>query len=206
MKSALLLAGTLVLVGCTTPIIDYGPAHTPTPVVQVIPSPRPPATPTVLREFPPTVTPTTGVVPPNRDDPKLMVQTYFDLLQRGDRDTASSFWRDPRAKEADVKKVNAMFPPGSMQSYEIGQVQPNGAAGTIYYAVPVAMTTTPSSGPVVRYAVCLTLSRSNVPTGNTNPPYPIVIRSAQVNQTGADGDTVMRLATAMAQAGDCGVA
>jgi hypothetical protein len=61
-----------------------------------------------------------------------------------------------------------------------GEAQVEGAAGTIYYAVPTVLRAYQTDGSIQRFYGCYLLTRSNVPTDDAGPPFSIFIRSAHI--------------------------
>jgi hypothetical protein len=86
-----------------------------------------------------------------------------------------------------------------------GEVRSEGAAGTIYFAVPTVLRAYQTNGSTQLFYGCYLLTRTNVPTDDTAPPFPIVIRSAQIISApdGAGERELMNRAIALIHASGC---
>lgn len=150
---------------------------TPAPETPTSPPPSPTAPPTALPTAPPAA-PTSPPVPPpapempydDRGDPVRLLASYINAVNRGEYPRAWAYWENPPnpsyedfvqgyAETASV--LLAVRPP----------TQLDGAAGSLYAAIPSLLLARHVDGSRHAFVGCYVARRPNVDTGGTTPDW-----------------------------------
>jgi hypothetical protein len=142
-------------------------------------------------------------------NPLKLLESYYNAIHRKEYLRAYSYWERPGTGPTSTPPFYPTFVEGYANTAFVwlttGEVRSEGAAGTIYHAVPVVLRAYQIDGSTHRFYGCYLLTRTNVPSGDAAPPFPIVIRGAQIISAAADADEreLMNQAIALVRASDC---
>lgn len=174
---SILIASALVLSACASPTASPTPVPT-TPVTLPTVAPTETLVPTTQSSPTPTVAPTSvpGNLPDigasnyldDRSTPAALMLSYFNALNRQEYLRAYAYYQDTTSigtfdefmkGYADLQSVSVVF----------GAISSEGAAGSIYYTVPMILNSIQTSGAQQKYAACYIL-RLPQPANFTAPP------------------------------------
>ncbi len=147
-------------------------------------------------------------VPPERNDATAMMEQYFKLITGKQYAEAYAYWATPgtgpNSTPPDYQSFVNGYKDTASITVQIGPVRPDGAAGTIYFPVPIVLRASTASGQQ-QFWGCYLLSRTNAPIGNTLPPYPIVIRQAHIMaaDAGTTPQALLNMADQFVQQAKC---
>ncbi len=145
----------------------------------------------------------------NWSDPVALVNSYYNAINRREYQRAYSYWEQPGrpgAVPASYQEFAAGYRDTASVAITTGTVTSDAGAGSVYYGVPVVIAATQSDGSVQRFYGCYAVHRVNVPVGDSAPPYPLQLSTANVAQAAADADpgALLAQANALAEARQCG--
>ncbi|MBF9031645.1 hypothetical protein HKCCE3408_14685 [Rhodobacterales bacterium HKCCE3408] len=120
----------------------------------------------------------------DRSDPDAVVTSYFNALSSHDYPRAWSYWHENERPPFDAFADGH----GDIERIEIrtGEVFAEGAAGSVWWQVPVVARATTLSGTEMITAGCMILSQPRPELVDTPPYAPIAIRGGELLP--ADGD------------------
>ncbi len=159
---SILIVSVFVLSACAAPTASPTPAPT-TPLTLPTIASTPTSEPTTAPSPTPTVSPTTapGALPDisssnyvdDRSTPAALMSSYFNALNRKEYLRAYSYYQDTTSIGSFDKFMQGYE---NLQSVSIvfGQISNEGAAGTIYYTVPMVLNFTQTSGTQEKSANC----------------------------------------------------
>jgi len=167
--------------------------HTPPPPATDTPLPptaTPEPSPTDVPPTPePTVTPGPGGPEgyvDNRSGPLELMQSYINAINRHEYARAYGYWDEGSAVGA-FEDFEAGFADTQAVTLTTGTIMGEGAAGSLFYVVPVTLHALTSGGEQV-FAGCYTLHLSQ-PGVQAEPPFrPMAIRFADVDEVPAGTD------------------
>jgi hypothetical protein len=164
----------VILTSCQTPTpvvtpteAPKGPTATPEVTIQVVTNTAtatvalPTSTPIPLV----TATSLPGTLPDysattyldDRSSPAALILSYANAINRYEYLRAYSYWTNPNDYLGTLDTFTASFNNITGETISMGQITSDGAAGSIYYSVPAAVTDTINGGGVNKYAVCFVL-------------------------------------------------
>jgi hypothetical protein len=122
--------------------------------------------------------------PPYRDDrstPEAVVQSLYNAINRHEYLRAYSYYGEQGAP-ADFEDFAAGYADTVAVAILLGAVRSEGAAGSVYYSVPVALDVVSTQDFHTRFAGCYTLRLSN-PRGQQTPPFaPLHIERGELRE------------------------
>jgi hypothetical protein len=147
-----------------------------------------------------------GGAPPyldDRNDGADVIRSYYNAIDRREYDRAYSYW-EPGAAASHLPPY-AQFKAGYADTQsvrlDIGPVWAQGAAGSAYQSIAVALTAKLTNGTSRNYAGCYVLRLGN-PHIQDNPPYhPWAIQSATIQNAASAADATGRLSSICNQNG-----
>jgi hypothetical protein len=182
---AIMLLLGIFLASCQTPVqptVTSEPkGNTPTPGVTYLVVTN---TPTATAELPtatqmPTATATMEPVTlpdysghayiDDRSTPAALIFSYINAINRHEYLRAYSYWPNPGAALGTLDAFTTSFNNVESEIVTLGQVTSEGAAGSIYFTIPAALTDNLTGGGVNKFAVCYTL-RFPQPANYGAPP------------------------------------
>jgi hypothetical protein len=89
--------------------------------------------------------------------PAALILSYANAINRFEYLRAYSYWTTPADYLGTLDAFTASFANVTSETITLGQVTSEGAAGSVYYSVPAAMTDALNGGGVNKYAVCFVL-------------------------------------------------
>lgn len=150
-----------------TPIVEV---VTSTPVVLPTVALPTVALPTVTSTSLPTVAPTATASSPSGlpdysvtaylDDlstPATEILSYVNAINRHEYLRAYSYWGSPSGYIGTLDAFTNSFANTTSETIALGQVVGEGAAGSVYYTLPTAVTDTLNGGGTAKYAICFIL-------------------------------------------------
>ncbi len=122
----------------------------------------------------------------NRSDPESLIRSLYSSINHHEYARAWSYYADPPAK--DFATYSKGFETTAHVDVLIGEVSGDGAAGSIFFNVPVAIRAKDDSGKVSSFAGCYVLRQVN--GAIQEPPFtPLHIQSAKLKPIKADDFT-----------------
>lgn len=113
-----------------------------------------------------------------------LINSYYNALNRNEFPRAYSYWTAPGTGPTSTPPDYNSFVNGyantASSGLSVGAIQSEGAAGTIYYRVPVVLIATQKNGAIQRYFGCYLLKQINVVVDNVPPPHSITISNAHI--------------------------
>jgi len=119
----------------------------------------------------------------NRSTATDVVRSFYNAINRHEYLRAWSYFHEP--ERPDLESFIKGYADTASVRLEIGNEGSEGAAGTVYWTVPVAIEATHGNGTSASFAGCYTLSQSNPAVQATPPFQPIGIRKGEIR--GASG-------------------
>ena len=104
----------------------------------------------------------------DRSDPAAIVRSYYNALSRGEYARAWSYYGDAKLV-ADYPAFAAGYAATASVELALGPVATEGAAGSLYGTVPVAIAATAKDGTVTVFAGCYTTRQ--VQPAIQEPPF-----------------------------------
>ena len=101
--------------------------------------------------------------------PAALILSYVNAINRHEYLRAYSYWPNPGDALGTLDAFTSSYDNVESETITLGQVTSEGAAGSIYFTVPVALTDHLSGGSVNKYAICYTL-RFPQPANYGAPP------------------------------------
>lgn len=101
--------------------------------------------------------------------PAALILSYVNAINRHEYLRAYSYWPNPGDALGTLDAFTSSYDNVESETITIGQVTSEGAAGSIYFSVPVALTDQLSGGGMNKYAICYTL-RFPQPANYGAPP------------------------------------
>ncbi|HEX2910751.1 MAG TPA: hypothetical protein VH186_08090 [Chloroflexia bacterium] len=131
----------------------------------------------------------------NRTGALEILNSYYNAINRKDYQLAYSYWVAPENPNQNNSGLTfSAFVNGYSQTASVGistgPFMGNGAAGHVYYPVPVVIVATQKNGTLQNYFGCYLVVQTNAQIGNTPPPYPLFLSSAKIQTAAANADTV----------------
>ena len=118
----------------------------------------------------------------DRSDGAALIASYYNALDRQEYARAWSYWLPAQPPVADFEAFAAGFAGTGPTGLHLGPATGDGAAGSLYTTVPVAIETREADGSHAVYAGCFVL-RLVQPMMQETPPYaPLHIESAHLSQ------------------------
>ncbi len=116
----------------------------------------------------------------DRSDAKALIRSYYNAINRHEYARAWSYWGedDPSRSYDDFVKG---FAHTDHVDLIVGRVTAEGAAGSTYYSVPVALSATAGDGQASSFAGCYTL-RLAQPTIQEPPFHPLHIEKGNLKR------------------------
>jgi hypothetical protein len=122
----------------------------------------------------------------NRSDPESLIRSLYSAINHHEYARAWSYYADPPAK--DFATYSKGFETTAHVDVLIGEVSGDGAAGSIFFNVPVAIRAKNDNGKVSSFAGCYVLRQVN--GAIQEPPFtPLHIQSAKLKPIKADDFT-----------------
>ncbi|MFT3972040.1 MAG: hypothetical protein QM699_00760 [Amaricoccus sp.] len=118
----------------------------------------------------------------DRSDPAALVRSYYNAVARHEYARAYGYLETP----PDYPAFSAGYADTATVGIALGPVTTEGAAGSIYGTVPVAVRATSASGAVTTFAGCYT-TRQVQPSIQEPPFRPIGITAGHLAPVGAAG-------------------
>lgn len=118
----------------------------------------------------------------NRSDPAALVRSYYNAISRQEFARAYSYLADP----PDYAGFASGYADTAGVALELGEVSTDGATGSIYGSVPIALEATSTSGDVTVFAGCYT-TRQVQPAVQSPPFRPIQIANGDLKKIGTPG-------------------
>ena len=118
----------------------------------------------------------------DRSDPAAIVRSLYNALNRQEYARAWSYFADPKPV-ADYAAFAAGYAGTTAIDLKVGEVTTEGAAGSLYGAVPVAISATTADGTTI-YAGCYA-TRQIQPALQEPPFRPLEITSGTLRQAAA---------------------
>lgn len=125
----------------------------------------------------------------DRSDPAAIVASYYDAVNRHEYARAWSYFGDDKPV-ADYAAFVAGYADTARATLRIGPVTTEGAAGSIYGSVPVAVAATGTDGSVRVFAGCYT-TRQVQPAIQEPPFRPLEIVAGKLSATDASLDAAL---------------
>lgn len=125
----------------------------------------------------------------DRSDPAAIIRSYYNAVNRGEYARAWSYFGD-RKPVADYTTFAAGYADTRAVTLVIGPVATEGAAGSVYATVPVAVTATGSDGRIEVFAGC-TVTRQVQPAIQEPPFRPLEIERATLHPADAPAGTAL---------------
>lgn len=116
----------------------------------------------------------------DRSDPAALVRSLYNAVSRGEYARAWSYWGDAKPV-ADYDRFAAGYADTRSVAVALGAVATEGAAGSIYATVPVAIEATEADGTTRIFAGCI-VTRQIQPAIQEPPFRPIEIDHARLAQ------------------------
>jgi len=113
----------------------------------------------------------------DRSDPAAIVRSYYNAVNRQEHARAWSYYGEP--KPGDYPSFAAGYALTTAVSLALGEVTTEGAAGSIYGSVPLAIEATTADGETRVYAGCVT-TRQLQPAVQEPPFRPLEIVGARL--------------------------
>lgn len=101
--------------------------------------------------------------------PAALILSYVNAINRHEYLRAYSYWPNPGDALGTLDAFTSSYDSVESETVTLGQVVSEGAAGSIYFTVPVALTDHLSGGGMNKYAICYTL-RFPQPANYGAPP------------------------------------
>jgi hypothetical protein len=124
-----------------------------------------------------------------RDEPVLLLASYYNAVARREYQRAYNYWEAYVAESAVYGKTVDQFAAGFAQTSDIAvytrvPARTGAATGNLYTDVPVLIHATLTNGTQQYFIGCFTMHRANVPVGNATEPDPNwSLRQAVINTT-----------------------
>jgi hypothetical protein len=119
-----------------------------------------------------TGTPTPPLPFDNRFDPVYVVASYYNAINLKDYVRAYNYWeREPNGRTL-AQFTQGFSDTTSVETFVRLPYYSEGAAGSIYAALPTMVIAQRTNGRQQTYVGCFTARRSNVPAGNATQPDP----------------------------------
>jgi hypothetical protein len=93
----------------------------------------------------------------DRSTPASLILSYANAINRFEYLRAYSYWASPEGYVGSLDAFSASFANVTSETMTIGQITSEGAAGSLYFSVPAAVTDNLNGGGVSKYAVCYVL-------------------------------------------------
>ncbi len=119
----------------------------------------------------------------NRSTATDVVRSLYSAINRREYLRAWSYFHEP--ERPDLESFIAGYADTKFVRLEVGDEESEGAAGTVYWTVPVAIEAVGSNGETTLFAGCYALSQPSPAVQATPPFQPITIREGALHK--ADG-------------------
>jgi hypothetical protein len=130
----------------------------------------------------------------NRTDPVNLINSYYNAINLKDYARAYSYWVGPGSTVNNSGLSFSAFANGYTQTAAVGVAtgpfQGDGAAGTIYYQVPVVIVATQKNNTQQNFYGCYVVRQTNAPIEGLPYPNPLFFNSAKVLAGAANASTV----------------
>jgi len=127
---------------------------------------------------------------PDREEPRYLdnrstatdvVRSLYNAINRHEYLRAWSYFHEP--ERPDFENFAEGYAETEFARLEVSNEGSEGAAGTVYWTVPVAIEAVRSDGTTKLFAGCYTLSQANPAIQATPPFQPIGIRKGEIRET-----------------------
>lgn len=113
-----------------------------------------------------------GVLAPYLDDrstPDALIESYYSAINRKEYVRAYSYYSE-EGREPDFKKYAKGYQDTKSVEIKLGKPEGDGAAGSTYWSVPIAIKSIASDGTDKVFTGCYTLRLAS-PAAQATPPY-----------------------------------
>jgi hypothetical protein len=133
----------------------------------------------------------------DRSTPQAVLTSLYNAINQRQYVRAYSYWETPGALGLPpFPQFQQGYANTQAVRLELGQMLEDAGAGQRYYAVPVTLISTTTSGANQKFVGCYTLHLA-VPAIQAAPPFrPLAIRSAEIRQVAANANTTQLMAQA----------
>ena len=138
------------------PTVTNAPTDTAVPTATTVPSATtaPTAAPTALGTLPDD---SMSNYLDDRSTPAALILSYVNAINRHEYLRAYSYWPNPASYLGTLSNFTNAMSNVSSESISMGQVTSEGAAGSVFYTVPTAVTDTLTPSGTNKYAICFIL-------------------------------------------------
>jgi hypothetical protein len=132
----------------------------------------------------------------DRSTPAALMLSYVNAINRHEYLRAYSYWGTPSDYIGSLDNFTSELANTTSEAITFGQITSNGAAGSMYYNVPVVLTDTLGNGSSSRFAGCFILRLSNPENYGAPPISPMLIDRGEKNAISPSTSVAAALASA----------
>ncbi|PYE89666.1 hypothetical protein C7477_103175 [Phyllobacterium leguminum] len=105
----------------------------------------------------------------DRSSPEALIRSYYNAVNRQEYARAYSYYSE-EGREPDFDKYAKGYQNTKSVEIKLGKAQPDGAAGSIYWSLPIAVKSVSTDGKDTVFTGCYTLRLAN-PANQAVPPF-----------------------------------
>jgi len=130
-----------------------------------------------------------------RSTPMQVLMSYYNAINRREYVRAYYYWMQQGTSATSQPPVYSKFAAGFSDTEAVqlttGKVSSQGAAGSIFYAVPVTLVATQTNGLQHTFVGCYTIRQPNPKLFGAPPFIPMGIYSAQIQEVPSSANTAV---------------